>query len=48
MTRPWEADFARLEAMLPAFAPLQESLMDSAVELLRCLQLRDETGTSVW
>lgn len=40
----WEADFARIEAMLPAFTDMQEGFMTAASSLLSCLQARDEVG----
>ncbi len=42
----WEADFARLETGLPAFAAFSGHL-DHATTLLQCLKMRDETGAQI-
>jgi len=41
----WETDFARIEAMQAFFGAMQGTLALAPQNLLRCLQLRDETGT---
>lgn len=40
----WEADFARLEAMLPQLTAYRNTLSAGAANLLGCLQLMDEIG----
>ena len=42
----WEADFARIEATLPAFAAFSGQLAH-ATTLLQCLQMRDESGAQI-
>ncbi|MBV9469216.1 MAG: oligoendopeptidase F, partial [Abitibacteriaceae bacterium] len=41
----WEADFARVESMMGSFPAMQDAFIQSAQNLLQCLQLRDEIGT---
>ena len=40
----WESDFAQLEQDIELFAPLQNTLAQSAQQLLQVLELRDRTG----
>jgi oligoendopeptidase F len=40
----WEADFVRLQEMVPPLEEMQDSLTQSPQYLLNCLQKRDEAG----
>ena len=44
----WEADIARLEAMLPDISSLQGTITAGAAALLKVLKLRDDISSLLW